>query len=299
MSTLTERGSNTWGLKWEGKRADFDEAIALFSTDAGLVKTAGLTLLQGRDIDIDKYPGDSLSVMLNETAVHTMGFKDPIGQVIQQPSDHKSWTVVGVVRDYVVGSPYAAIPPMVIAGPSSWFNTMHIKFNPANSMAANLARAEAIFKKYNPAYPFEYQFTDQEYARRFDDEERTKQLAGLFAALAICISCLGLFGLSAYIAESRIKEIGIRKVLGASAWSIAELLSGYFLKLVAIAVVIAMPVAWFAMNKWLDEYTYRIHLGWGIFAVAALLSLTMALITVSFQSLKAAFANPVKSMRTE
>ncbi|PZR25594.1 MAG: ABC transporter permease [Citrobacter freundii] len=293
MTTITELGSNTWGLKWPGKDPSFDGAIALFSTDADLVKTGGLTLLQGRDIDITKYPGDSTSVMLNETAVRTMGFKEPIGQLIQQSGSDKPWTVVGVVKDYIVGSPYAAIPPMMIEGPASWFNSMHIRLNNSGSVSDNLAKAEGIFKKYNPSYPFDYQFIDQEYARLFNDEQRTNSLAGLFAALSIFISCLGLFGLSAYIAESRIKEIGIRKVLGASAWSITELLSVYFIKLVFIAVLISIPIAWFAMDKWLEGYNYRIELSWEIFALSAGISLALALLTVSFQSVKAALTKPV------
>lgn len=292
MTTISERGSNTWGLRWPGKDPSFDDAIALFSADADLVKTAGFTLLQGRDIDINQYPGDSLSVLLNETAVKTMGFNDPLGQTIQQAGSDKKLTVVGVIKDYVIGSPYENIPPVVIQGPAGWFSTMHIRFNSARSMADNLRKAEAIFRKYNPAYPFDYQFIDQEYARLFNNEQRTKTLAGLFAALSIFISCLGLFGLSAYIAESRVKEIGIRKVLGASAWSIAELLSSYFIRLVFIALLIAIPIAWYAMNKWLNEYTYHINLGWEIFALAGLVALLMAMFTVSFQAVRAAVAKP-------
>ncbi len=176
---------------------------------------------------------------------------------------------------------------------------MHIKFNPAHSTSNNLAKAEQVFKKYNPAYPFDYQFVDQEYAKQFDDEQRTKIMAGLFAALAIFISCLGLFGLSAYVAESRVKEIGVRKVLGASVLNIAKLLSFDFVRLVIVSIIIATPVAWYAMNKWLQDYTYRINIDWGIFLIAGLLAIIIALLTVSYQSIKAAVANPVNSLRTE
>lgn len=299
MSTITQRGTNTWGLRWTGRNPDDDETIALFSTDAELVKTTGLQLIAGRDIDINKYATDSLAVLLNETAVKKMGFTNPIGQIITQPAANKSWHVVGVVKDYVLNSPYEKVPPLVIMGPGSWFNTMHIKFNPGQSTAANLLKAEQIFKKYNAAWPFDYKFVDGEYARNFDNEQRTKMLAGLFAFLAIAISCLGLFGLSAYMAESRIKEIGVRKVLGASAIGIARLLSVDFIKLVLVALVIASPVAWYAMNQWLQSYTYRISIGWSIFVIAGLLAIAIALVTVSFQSIKAAIANPVKSLRTE
>jgi ABC-type antimicrobial peptide transport system permease subunit len=299
MTTISTKGANTWALSWEGKNQSLGETIGLFSTDADLVKTAGLQLIAGRDIDIYKYPGDSLAVLLNETAVKTMGFKNPIGETITQPSDNISWRVVGVVRDYILNSPYEKIPPMVIQGPKSWFNTMHIKLSRDRSTAENLAEAEQIFKKYNPSYPFDYKFVDDEYARNFHNEQRMKTLAGLFASLTIFISCLGLFGLSAYVAESRIKEIGVRKVLGASVLSIAQLLSIDFIKLVVVSVGIASPIAWYAMNRWLETYVYRINISWNIFVIAGVLAIVIAMATISFQSIKAAVANPIKSLRTE
>lgn len=299
MTTITRKGANTWGLRWQGRNPNSDETIGLFSADADLVKTAGLQLIAGRDINVNKYPGDSLAVILNETAVKTMGFKNPLGQIIAQPGDNINWHVVGVVKDYVLNSPYEKIPPLVIQGPKSWFTTMHIKFNSDQSTAENLAKAEQIFKKYNPAYPFDYKFVDDEYARNFNNEQSTKTLAGLFASLAIFISCLGLFGLSAYAAESRVKEIGVRKVLGASVLSIARLLSFDFVKLVIVSIIIASPVAWYTMNHWLQDYTYRINIGLSIFLIAGLAAIIIALITVSFQAIKAAIANPVKSLRTE
>ncbi len=299
MSAITRIGANTWGLIWQGKSTDFDAPITLFSADADLVKTAGLRLVAGRDIDINKYPADSFAVILNETAVKTMGFKNPVGQIITQPDDSRTWRVVGVVEDYVIGSPYQTIPPVVIEGPGSWFNSVHIKFNASQSTAEGLAKAEQIFKKYNPAYPFNYQFTDQEYAKAFNNEQRTKMLAGLFATLAIFISCLGLFGLSAFVAESRVKEIGVRKVLGASVLNITELLSIDFIKLVIVSMLIASPTAWYFMNRWLESYTYRININWSTFLVAGLLAILIALLTVSYQAIKAAIANPVKSLRTE
>lgn len=299
MSPITQRGSNTWGMTWEGKRSDFDETIALFSTDADLVKTAGLQLTAGRDIDIQRYPADSFSVLLNETAVRTMGFKSPIGQIIREPASNKRWHVVGVLKDYVIGSPYEKVPPIIIQGPGSWFNTVHIKFNTAHSTADNLKKAGQVFRKYNPAYPFDYEFIDQEYARNFHAEQRTEMLAALFAALAIFISCLGLFGLSAYIAESRVKEIGVRKVLGASVAGITRLLALDFMKLVMIAIIIASPIAWWMMTQWLNGFAYRISLSWWMFAFAGLLALLIALVTVSFEALKAAMANPVKSLKMD
>jgi ABC-type antimicrobial peptide transport system permease subunit len=300
MTGMTHNGYHSWGLRWANEAPkDTTTTITIFSSDADLVKTAGLHLMEGRDIDINKYPADSFSVVLNETAAKLMGFKNPVGQVIFNPFENVQWHVIGVVKDYVAYSPYKEIPPVVIFGPGAWFNTMHIKFNPAYTTSASLAKAEQVFKKYNPAYPFDYQFVDQQYEKEFAGEQRTKTMAGLFAALAIFISCLGLFGLSAYVAESRVKEIGVRKVLGASVLSITKLLSTDFVKLVIISLFIATPVAWYAMNKWLQEYTYRIDIGWTIFLMAGLLAIAIALATVSFQSVKAAIKNPVSGLRAE
>jgi ABC-type antimicrobial peptide transport system permease subunit len=300
MGGIVDGGAHSWGLRWPNEiPADTNTTLTLYSSDADLVKTTGMHLIEGRDIDIYKYPSDSFSVVLNEAAVKLMGFKNPAGQIINNPFDNINWHVTGVVKNYVEGSPYEEVPPIVIMGPGAWFTTMHIKFNPVLSTADALAKTERIFRKYNPAYPFDCKFVDQEYAKKFDDEQRTKTMAGLFAFLAIFISCLGLFGLSAYVAESRIKEIGVRKVLGASVFNITKLLSLDFVKLVVISVIIATPVAWYAMSKWLQDYTYRINVSWVIFFIAGLLAITIALITVSFQAIKAAIANPVKSLRTE
>jgi len=300
MTDIVKGGYHSWGLRWPKEiPKDTNTTMTIYSADADLVKTTGMHLIEGRDIDINKYPADSFSVVLNETAVKIMGLKNPVGQIIINPFDKIDWHVIGVVKDYVQGSPYNKVPPTVIYGPGAWFNMMYLKFSPSNSTADNLAKSEKTFKKYNAAYPFDYKFVDQQYAAQFDNEQRTKTMAGLFATLAIFISCLGLFGLSACVAESRIKEIGVRKMLGASVTNIAKLLSFDFVKLVIVSIVIAIPVAYYAMSKWLQDYSYRINMGWGIFFIAGLLAVAIALITVSFQSVKAAIANPVKSLRTE
>jgi putative ABC transport system permease protein len=229
--------------------------------------------------------------------VKAMGFKNPVGQLIFD--DPTNWHVVGVIKDFILESPYEPIKPFMIKGPKFGGNVIHIKLNKANTTSQNLANAEKIFKKYNPVYPFEFHFIDEEYAQKFGDEQLTKTLASLFAALTIFISCLGLFGLATYMAENRIKEIGVRKVLGASVVDITTLLSKDFVKLVAVAILIASPVAWWAMSKWLQGYDYRITISWQTFLIAGLLSVIIALITVSYQSIKAAIANPVKSLRTK
>jgi putative ABC transport system permease protein len=300
MLPITEGGNHTWGLRWQGEAPkDTNTTITLFSADANLVKTAGLQLVAGRDIDIYNYPSDSSAVVLNETAVKLMGFKDAVGQTIYRPHSGTSLHIVGVVKDYVVNSAYGEIPPTVIQGPGAWFNTVHIKFNAAHSTAENIAKAETVFHQYNPAYPFNYRFVDEAYAKQFDEEQRTKTMAGLFAALAIFISCLGLFGLSAYVAESRTKEIGVRKILGASVLNITNLLSRDFIKLVIISILIATPLAWYAMNQWLENYTYRIQISWTIFLLSGSIAILIALATVSFQSVRAALTSPARSLKTQ
>ncbi|MDN5288161.1 MAG: transporter permease [Mucilaginibacter sp.] len=297
MSPITQRYSDGWGFSWPGstetdKKVDF----VRMASDADFVKTMGVKLIEGRDIDVKKYPTDSTALLLNETAVNVMHLKSPIGAIVK--TDGRDWHVVGVIKDFIYESPYEKVQQLVVMGPKSWFNTLHIKLNPANTTAKNIDMVTQIFKQYNPQYPFEYKFVDEQYAAKFEDENRVGTLAALFAGLTIFISCLGLFGLAAYVAENRIKEIGVRKVLGASVINITTLLSIDFLKLIIISYVIASPIAWFAMNKWLQGYNYRIHIEWWVFALAGCLSVTIAIGTISFQAIKAALANPVKSLRS-
>lgn len=297
--TVTLDGSNGTGYTWGGidEKREKELNFSLYRTSGAFAKTMGLKLIEGRDIDLNRYPYDTSSVMINETAVKQMGIKDPIGKQIQRNDD--ALTIVGVFDDFIIGSPYENVSPMMVLGSDAWtFNTV-MRLNPQNSTARNLAIAEKVFKKYNPAYPFSYRFVDREYAEKFQDEKRTATLSALFAGLTIFISCLGLFGLSAYMAENRSKEIGIRKVLGASVPGIVRLLSREFVALVLIAMIAAVPVGWWAMNKWLQNFTYRVEVGWMTFAVAGLLAVLITLLTVSFQAIKAAGANPVKSINTE
>ena len=296
---ITE-GWSDGGAEWEGKNPNDRTDFNYFNSDGSLVKAAGLQLVQGRDIDPKNYPTDSTAVVLNEAAVKAMGFKNPLGQIINRKDPAGVWHVVGVVKDFIIQSPYEAIKPMIIRGPKSdWFNVIHVKFNGANSMAQNIAAMGKVFKQYNPDYPFEYYFVDEKYAHKFSDEQTTGTLATLFAGLSIFISCLGLFGLAAYMAENRIKEIGVRKVLGASVAGIATLLSKDFIRLVVISIVIASPVAWWSMNKWLAGYNYHIQISWWIFFAAGAIAILIALFTVSFQAIKAAMASPVKNLRTD
>lgn len=298
LSPISKIQSDRWGFSWEGSSEnDKKQDFIYLSSDADFIKTSGVKLIKGRDIDIYNYKTDSTALLLNEKAVKVMGLKDPIGAIIR--NDDKQMHVVGVVKDFIMGSPYEPIQPLMIEGPSAWFGYMNLRLNPLNSTTENLKQIEAIFKKQNPLFPFEYSFTDQEYALKFKTEQTVGALASLFSGLTIFIACLGLFALAAYTTETRRKEIGIRKVLGAPVLLIATLLSKDFLKLVGIAFVIASPIAWLVMNNWLENYQYRVTIKWWVFAIVGLSAILVALITVSFQAIKAAIANPVKSLRTE
>ncbi|PWG78496.1 ABC transporter permease [Pararcticibacter amylolyticus] len=298
MSPITQRYSDGWGYEWQDcteqdKKIDFIR----MSADADFTRTMGVKLIEGRDIDIYKYATDSNAMLINETALKLMRIKNPVGQIIK--GDGGTWHIIGVIKDFIFESPYAKVNPLFVLGPKSWFNVMHYKLNPAKTTEESLRIAGEIFKKYNPEYPFQYTFTDDSYAEKFKEEQRTGTLASLFAGLTIFISCLGLFGLAAYMAENRTKEIGIRKVLGASIYSITSLLSIDFLKLVVLSFLIASPVAWYAMNLWLKNYDYRIEIEWWTFVLASMLTILIALGTVSFQAIRAAMTKPVRSLRTE
>lgn len=295
---LTQNWSDTWGYQWSGKDPDDKTDFLSFCADRDFVKTTGLQLVDGRDFDLDQYPTDSSGIILNESAVKAMHFQHPLGHIIMDDTVH--YHVVGVVKDFIIESPYSPIRPLVARGTTgSWFSVMHIRLNSRNLIGDNLKKAQAIFKRYNPEYPFEYHFIDEDYSQKFNDEKRTGTLAGLFAGLTIFISCLGLFGLATYMAENRIKEIGVRKVLGASVAGIAALLTKDFLQLVLISFVVAAFVAWYAMSRWLQDYDYRVEIRWWVFALAAGLSMGIAIVTVSFQAIRAALANPARSLRSE
>jgi putative ABC transport system permease protein len=296
---MTEHWSDTWGFEWPGSTTkDLETDFNYFASDEGFVHTLGLKLISGRDINTRVYQTDSNAMLLNEAAMKIMRLKDPVGAIVR--NNDVNFHVVGVVKDFIFESPYQPIAPMIMVGPRQLsFYVMNMKFNPANSISDNLKKAEPIFKKYNPSYPFEYNFLDKQYEAKFANEKRTGEMSALFAGLTIFISCLGLFGLASFTAENRIREIGIRKVLGASVFGITQLLSRDFLKLVTISFLIASPVAWFAMNSWLQSYPYRVQITWWVFALTFLLSIAIALMTISFQSVKAAMTNPAKSLRSE
>ncbi|SFQ09849.1 ABC transporter permease [Parafilimonas terrae] len=295
---ITIDGSNSSGFEWGNTTAQQNNInFSLARTENDFIKTLGLTLVEGRDIDYVRFPSDSNAVLLNETAIKAMGLKNPVGKHIKQ--GNKTYIITGVFKDFIVGSPYNDIGPMMVFASKHWLLNMILRFNADKNIQQCLQTTETILKKYNPAYPFSYQFVDQEYQQKFTDQQQTAALAALFSGLAIFISCLGLLGLASYMAETRIKEIGIRKVLGASAVSIAELFSTEFITLIGIAIIIATPVTWWLMKNWLNDFTYRTDIKWWYFLFAGMGTLILALLTVSFQAIKAALANPVKSLRTE
>ena len=303
LGPITGYTSNGWGFSWPGsKPEDYSVVFDRLSAEADFTKTMNIELLEGRDIDIQKFPSDSSAVLLNESAVKRMGLKEPLGAEITQGRGEKfaeTWHVVGVVKDFILTSPYEPIEPLIVCGPGSWFNYMHIKLNPTNSITQNMEIIKRIFGQYNPNYPFEYTFADEAYAQKFAEEERTGHLTALFSALTILIACLGLFGLAAFTTQQRSKEIGIRKVLGASVRSVILLVSKGFLQLVIVSFFISSPIAWLAMNKWLANYSYRIEMQWQVFLITGALCLLIVILTVGYQVIRAALANPVNSLKNE
>ncbi len=289
--------NSTSGFSWAGKDPNLstDFGIVLASFDYG--KTVGWQIKEGRDFSRD-FAMDSSALILNEAAARFMGLKNPIGKTVTWWD--RPYTIIGIINDMIIESPYETPKPVIYnLSDGVYGNVAIIKISPGVSVKNALAKIEPVFKKYNTEQPFEYQFVDEQYAKKFGDEECVGKLAGFFAALAIFISCLGLFGMASFMAEQRTKEIGVRKVLGASIFNLWGLLSKEFIVLVVIALLIATPVAWYFMHNWLQHYTYRTHLSWWIFAIAGAGALMITLLTVSFQTIKAALANPVKSLRTE
>ena len=300
LCPITQHWSDGDGYSWPGSSiADKKLDFIHLGSDADFVKTMGATLVAGRDIDVYKYPTDSAAILINETGIKAMNVKDPLGMTVRNDDNHRIYHIVGIIKDFILESPFVKIEPMMIEGPDTYFQVMHVKLNPARPLTANIAQAKGILKKYNPQYPADFIFADESYARKFYEEQQIGKLAALFAGLTIFISCLGLFALATYMAENRIREIGVRKVLGASVSGLATLLAKDFVWLVLTAFVIAAPIAWFAMRQWLSSYDYQVPIGWEVFALSGGLALFIAIATVSYQAVRAALTNPAKSLRTE
>ncbi len=293
---ILELGSNTGDFSWEGKDPSRQILITVEQVSQEYPSTMGLHMKDGREF-YSNFKSDSNSVIINETLAELMNKKNIVGSIISGQG-HK-FTVVGVIKNFIYNDMYAPASPLMLFADSSNANVMSVRLKEGASVPLALAKMETIFKNNNPGYPFDYSFVDQEFGKLFKTETLIGQLAEVFSVLAIFISCLGLFGLAAYTAEKRSKEIGIRKILGATVQGITGLISKDFLLLVCISCLIAFPIAWWMMHNWLENYKYRIQISWWIFLAAGLMAVLIALFTVSFQAIKAAVANPVKSLRSE
>ncbi len=300
MATATSPPTDDWntngGFDWEGK--DPNQAVDFPNNGVSYEfgKVIGWELKEGRDFSRE-FASDSAAFILNESAVKFIGFKDPIGKILKW--EGKPYTIIGVVKDMLVSSPYEPIRASLYHMTLKNGNVIQIRINPNLAPSVAVDKIETAFRKFDPASAFQFRFVDQTFAQKFGEEERIGKLATCFAFLAIFISCLGLFGLASFVAEQRTKEIGIRKVLGASVPNLWQLLSKQFVYLVIVSLVISVPVAYYFMNGWLRNYEYRTGIPWWIFAAAGAGAMAITLLTVSFQAIKAALANPVKSLRTE
>ena len=295
-SPTTGIWNSTSGFSWPGKDPNLSTDFGVVTASFDYGKTISWEIKQGRDFSRD-YATDSAAVILNEAAVQFMNLKDPVKETITWWN--KPLKVIGIVKNMIIESPYNEARPVIYTLLNYPGNVAIVRLTPSVSAAAAIKKIEPVFKKYNPEQPFEYKFVDDDYAKKFGDEERIGKLSGIFTVLAVIISCLGLFGLSSFVAEQRTKEIGVRKVLGASVFNLWSLLSKDFVRLVIISFFISAPLAYYFMYGWLQNYQYRTSISWWIFAAAGIGSLLITISVVSFQAIKAALMNPVKSLRTE
>jgi putative ABC transport system permease protein len=298
-SPLTNISNRNGGYTWKGKAPETPSGFNTFGVTADFGKVIDWKVIKGRDFSND-YKTDSAGIILNEAAAKYIGLKNPIGEYIKTEDGKFSWQIVGVTKDMIIQSPYEEINGSFYFfdfRKSSRQMTMRIK--PTVSPSEALPKIEAVFRKLVPSASFDYKFVDDVYNAKFSQEQRIGKLSTVFAILAIFISCLGLFGLASFVAEQRTKEIGIRKVLGASVTNLWQMLSKDFVVLVIISCLVAAPIAYYFMNNWLQKYTYRTELSWWVFAMSGLGALLLTLLTVSYQAIKAALINPVKSLKTE
>lgn len=283
------------GFSWEGKNPNTHLPVHSNGVSAEYISTMHIKLIDGRDFY--QGTGDSDNVIINESMAKLMGKEGKPGSIIT--AGKYKLSIVGIIKDFIYNDVYGQSAPLVLFNGSRSATVMAVRFKPNVNLSQALQKTEAVMKSENPGFPFEYRFADKDFDAMFSSETLIGKLAGVFAVLAIFISCLGLFGLAAYTAERRTKEIGIRKVLGASVAGLTGLLAKEFLQLVILSCIIAFPVAWWFMHNWLQDYAYRTTIDWWMFALAGIAALLIALLTVSFQAIKAAIANPVKSLRTE
>jgi putative ABC transport system permease protein len=297
---VTDITSSGDGYSWDGKDPNLNGELANVWVTHDYGKTVGWQFQAGRDFSRE-YKTDSTAVVINEAAAKFMGVKDPVGKYIRWAGDNQTftYTVIGVAKDMIMESPYDPVRPTIYFMDYDNVNWIDLKLNPNKSATASISKIEAVFKKLIPSAPFDYKFADAEFANKFTSETRVGKLSAVFAVLAIFISCLGLFGLASFVAEQRTKEIGVRKVLGASVFSLWKLLSKDFVMLILISIVIVTPVSWYFMHRWLQNYQYRTEISGWVFALAGISAIFITLITVSYQSIKAALLNPTRSLKAE
>jgi putative ABC transport system permease protein len=293
---VINNAANFGGFEWKGKDPAFLDNFAVEWVSHDYGKTVGWQFIDGRDFS-KSIASDSFNFVINEAAAKYIGLQNPVGEILRK--DGKDYKIIGVVKNVIAESPYKPVRPTltsILQWPGS---VLSIKLNPRLNTNEAIAKIEPVFKKHVNGAPFDYKFVDEEYGKKFDSELRIGKLSGFFAFLAIFISCLGLFALASFVAEQRRKEIGIRKVLGASGVNLWGMLSKDFIVLVFISCFIATPVAYYFLHKWLEGYEYRTEISWWVFAIATFGSVIITVLTVSFQAIKAATTNPVKSLRTE
>ena len=295
-SPVTDIWSNQIGFNWKGKDPNTVPLFGIVACTHDFGRTMGWNIKEGRDFS-RKFITDSGGLILNEAAVKLTGLPHPVGEIIQW--NDKPHTVIGVVKDMVMQSPYQPIQPTIFFLDYGWTQVITVRLNTTLTTKTALAAIEPVFKRYDPGSSFEYHFVDEQYAKKFADEKRVGSLATVFAVLAIFISCLGLFGLASFVAEQRTREIGVRKVLGASLYNVWRMLSRDFVVLVIISCLIAIPISWVGLHQWLQQYEYRAPMSWWVFVVASLGALAITLFTVSWQAVRAGMRNPVGALRSE
>jgi hypothetical protein len=300
-SAVTDVNSHNGGFTWPGKPLELQEDFGTIQVTYDYGKTIGWQFLDGRDFS-KSYRTDSLGVVINESAARFMSLQHPVGTTIHWKNEwlkvDTNFTIIGVIRDMVMQSPYEPVKPTIfrLGDNSNW---IYVRIDPRKSMHDAIPKIATVFRDLIPSTPFEYRFADEEYSKKFAAEERVGKVAGVFAALAVLISCLGLFGMALFIAEQRTREIGIRKVLGATVFTLWGLLTKEFVTLVVLSIAIAAPLANHFMQNWLRDYPLHTGIPWWIFAATGVTTIGITLLTVSYQAIKAAMVNPVESLRSE
>jgi ABC-type antimicrobial peptide transport system permease subunit len=294
-SPITAIWWKTGGPDYEGRREDASIIFSALATDVDFSKTFGIKVVEGKDFQ--GVPADSGHMMLNKAAVAAMGIKNPLGMKLRY--NNREYNVTGVTDDVIMESPFKPVDPVMMFYDKNFSSIVSVRLKEGADLKTSLGAIESIFTKYNPAYPFDYDFVDEEFSKKFINEHLISRITNIFAGLAIFICCIGLAGLASFTIEKRTREIGIRKVLGATLRQLLALISKEFLKLIAISFVIAVPVAWWLMHNWLQNYEFRVQISLWLFCSVGLLVLLLALAVVSANTMKAALRNPVRTLRTE